>query len=121
VPAPGIWYNLRPTPGSGAGSPNSTGILAQEKYSGESLLFLRKEAEFRQRPEPLSEGDAPALEPEPAEGPHPGRYGNQARLGLRLMSEGLQGAEGRRGEQATRLGGRLAPADLGGAWRPGLE
>src|SRR3712207_3166429 len=98
MPTPGIWYNLRPTPGCGAGSPNSIGILAQEKYSGESLLFLRKEAEFRQRPEPLSEGDAATLEPEPAEGPHPGRYGDPTRLGVRLVPEGLQGTEGRRGE-----------------------
>jgi hypothetical protein len=112
MPTPGIWYNLRPTPGSGAGSPNSTGILAQEKYSGESLLFLRKEAEFRQRPEPLSEGDAPALEPEPAEGPHPGRYGNQACLGLRLVPEGFQSAEGPCDEPLFRRRGRLAPADL---------
>ena len=118
---PGIWYNLHPTPGSGAGSPNSTGILAQEKYSGESMLFLRKEAEFRQRPEPLSEGDTPALEPEPAEGPHPGRYGDQARLGLRLVSEGLQGTQSRVAIPAFRRRGRLAPADLPGVGRLGLE
>ncbi len=56
------------------GSPNSTGILAQEKFRGESLLFVRKEAELRQRPEPLFEGDAPSLEPEPPEGSRPGRF-----------------------------------------------
>src|SRR5918912_4454490 len=95
IRSPGIWYNLGPTPGiSVAGSPNATGILAQENYSGESLLFLRKEAELRQRPEPLSEGDAPALEPQPAEGPYPGGIGDQAGLGLRFLSEGFQGAEG---------------------------
>src|ERR687894_2669608 len=55
------------------GSPNSTGILAQEKFRGESLLFVREEARFRQRAQPLAEGDAPAQRPEPAEGPHPGR------------------------------------------------
>ncbi len=45
------------------GSPNSTGILAQEKFRGESMLFVRKEAELRKCPEPLFKGDAPSLEP----------------------------------------------------------
>ncbi len=98
MPAPRIWYNLRPV--TGTGSPNSTGILAQEKYSGESLLFLRKGAGFRQRPEPLPEGDAAALESEPAKGAHPGRPGDQARVGVRLVFEGLQGTEGRDGASA---------------------
>ena len=121
MPSPGIWYNLGPTPGiSVAGSPNSTGILAQENYSGESLLFLRKEAELRQRAEPLVEGDAPALESDPAEDPHPGRPGDQAGLGLRLVPEGLQGAEGEGSEPFSRFGGRLAPAELRSLARPAL-
>src|SRR5215210_2974676 len=94
--------------------PNSTGILAQEMFRGESLLFMRKEAELRQRPEPLAEGDAPALEPQPAEGPYPGGIGYKAGLGLRLVPEGFQGAEGAGDEHAARRGERLAPTKFPG-------
>ena len=107
--SPEIWYNLRPTPGSGAGPSSSTGILAQENYSGESLLFLRKEAELRQRPEPLVKGDASTLEPEPAKDPDPVWLGDQACLGLRLVPEGFQIAEGQGIEPRSRRGGHLAP------------
>src|ERR687893_3076600 len=93
-----IWYNHHPTSGCGLrvafpGSPNSTGILAQEKFRGESLLFMRKEAELRQCPEPLFKGDASSLEPEPPEGSCPGRPDAQAGMGVRLLPQGVQGGE----------------------------
>ena len=95
-----IWYNLRPEPGRAAfrwraGSlPSIVGILAQEIYRGESLLFLREAPELRQRAQPLFARHSPALEPEPAEDTDPGRQVHQARLRLYLLPEGFQGSKG---------------------------
>src|SRR5829696_2739045 len=96
---PTIWYNHRPAPGDSAsrvlpGSPNSIGILAQEKFRGEGLLFVRKETRLRQCAQPLPEGNAPSAQPQPAEGPHPGRRHVAAGLGMHLLPQGVQGTEG---------------------------
>src|SRR3712207_4216289 len=101
------------------GSPNSTGILAQEKFCGESLLFLRKEAELRQCPEPLFKGDASSLEPESPEGSCSGRLDGQAGMGVRILPQGVQGGESpEEACLAARGRGRLAPTPkLGGAGR----
>jgi hypothetical protein len=58
------------------------------------MLFLREEAQLRQRAQSLSQGDAPPLESEPAENSYPGRLGDEAGLGVHLLPEGLQSAEG---------------------------
>ena len=70
------------------------GTLAQEIYSGESLLFLRKAAQLRQRAQPLFARHAPPLGPQPAESSDPGRRLDEARLRLHQVPEGVQGSEG---------------------------
>src|SRR5215212_11553284 len=70
------------------------GILAQEIYSGESLLFLRKAAQLRQRAQPLFARYAPPLGPQSAESSDSGRRLDEARLRLYQMLEGVQGPEG---------------------------
>src|SRR5829696_2624239 len=70
------------------------GIVAQEIYRGESLLFLRKASRLRQRAQSLSARHPPAPGPKPAENPYPGRCLDEARLRLHLLPEGVQGHEG---------------------------
>ncbi len=86
-------------------------ILAQEVSRGESLLFLREGPELRQRAQPLLARHAPALEPEPAEDPDPGRPLDEARLRLYLLPESVQGSEGR-APRAPRCGNHLKAPSL---------
>src|SRR3712207_725705 len=101
------------------GSPNSTGILAQEKFRGESMLFLRKEAELRKCPEPLFKGDAPELQPDPPAVSCSGRLDYQEGMGVRLLPEGLQSGERLEESYHVALGrGCLPPTPkIGGAGR----